>query len=187
MYLKIVIDPLSLGICHLAQPLDLASRLSWAVCLQMPRAGRPRQFVNKGFLDLRVVSDDNSRANGIDPLSKSYMFKLYICIYSIIPNSFQVTGVQKEHQGLRTSYFFQCPITRATTHIGSSCAVAATSFWITCPGQSEAVPNSQPEPITPLFKALSSTWCRSGYMFNQWPCSLFYSPAFSEQCVNYIE
>ncbi len=47
MYLIIVIDPLSLGICHLTQLL----RSRKPVC--KPLGQNPRGFVNKGFLDLR--------------------------------------------------------------------------------------------------------------------------------------
>ena len=60
MYVIIVIDPLSLGNCRLIQP--------WIqkAFVYKPPWGPPAEFVNKGFLDLRVVSGDNSRTNGID-------------------------------------------------------------------------------------------------------------------------
>ena len=77
-----------------------------------------------------------------------------------------------------------CPISTATTHIGSNCACSGDQsrfglVLVTHLDQSKAVPVSHPKPVMPLFRAVVTVW-RSGYTFHQWPSTPNYSTAFIE-------
>ena len=74
-----------------------------------------------------------------------------------------------------------CPINTATTHIGSSCACSGGQshfglVLVTALGQSKAVPDSHPEPIISLFRAVVTLTAKWLYysIFNQWPSSFNY-------------
>ncbi len=65
--------------------------------------------------------------------------------------------------------FAHCPMSTATTHIGSSCACSGgqSRFWSRFGklfGQSKAVPVSYPKRITPLFRAVVTVMAKWLYI-----------------------